>query len=93
MKYDFFFFFYSQIMALYYDYINKEESWDNPVVKFAELTTSELIKKAFNEMKDGKEDSVFDTLADSQVLYQQSGFILGFTFAVKLMQESLSDKM
>ena len=93
MKYDFFETRYPQIMTLYYDYISKKESWDNPVVKFVEPATSKLIEKAFNEMKDGKEDSVFDTLTDSQVLYQQSGFILGFMFAVKLMQESLSDKM
>ena len=84
---------YPHITDLYFDFVNTKTYAEHPITKFTEPEISEAIEKAYNELHEGKKSKASDTLLECATTYEHSGFILGFTFAMNLMQESLFDKV
>lgn len=84
---------YPQITELYYDFVNSDVYANHPVVEVTEPARSKAIDKAFEELQAGNTVCASDILTDCATTYEHSGFILGFTLAMNLMQESLFDKV
>ena len=78
---------------MYYNFVTSSAYANHPVVAITDPATTKTIRKAFEELQAGNKVGASDALTNCATTYEHSGFILGFMFAMKLMQESFSDNM
>ncbi len=78
---------YPQILELYYDYVNRDEYANHPITQAAE-PISRVLNKIIEQLSQGNKIEASDTLTEYAIIYEQDGFILGFSIAMNLMRES-----
>ncbi len=76
------------ITQLYYDYIQTEEYFANPLVIHIDKNASVALSKALEYIKNNDTVKASDVIYLSATDYELAGFILGFTQALKLFKET-----
>lgn len=79
---------YPEISKLYYDYTMSEEYCNNTLVNYIAKENSALIAKAVLQLANGKKSKATDTISNVYIHSEQTGFILGFTYALGLIKET-----
>lgn len=88
MAKDFFETNYTEISTLYHNYTNSEKYMHHPIVNYVEPITSKALDEALALLEQGKKVRASDALVKASVMYEQSGFIQGFSLAMQFIKES-----
>lgn len=80
---------YHNLDNLYCDYVIGEEYAENPLVKEVNKLSGLAMDEALKLCKYGKYNDAEDNMLKGIVAHEEMGFLLGFSYAMKIAQESI----
>lgn len=80
---------YGCLDNLFADYVTGEEYSKNPLTVEVNKVSSEAIDKAVELIKRGNELEAADTFVEGAIAHEELGFLLGFSYAMRIAQESM----
>jgi hypothetical protein len=82
---------YQNLDNLYCDYVMGEDYRNNALVKEVNKLSDSALEDAINFLKLGKSLDAEDSMIQGAVVHEELGFLLGFSYAMKIMQESVKN--
>lgn len=81
--------YYPNIDNIFGNYVISDEYSKNPLTVEVNKVSSEAIDKAVELIKRGNELKAADTFVEGVVVHEELGFLLGFSYAMRIAQESM----
>lgn len=82
---------YQNLDNLYCDYVTSEDYQNNALVKEVNKLSGSALDDAISFLKLGKNLDAEDSMIQGAVVHEELGFLLGFSYAMKIMQESIKN--
>lgn len=79
---------YQNLDNLYCDYVMGKDYQNNALVKEVNKLSGSALDDAISFLKLGKNLDAEDSMIQGAVVHEELGFLLGFSYAMKIMQES-----
>lgn len=80
---------YQNLDNLYRDYVEGEDYMNNALVKEVNKLSDSALEDAISFLKLGKNLDAEDSMIQGAVVHEELGFLLGFSYAMKIVQESM----